>query len=191
MSIKLCFTLHIWVNSSQGFCLSKVIKFVSNFKVTPKVLNWNGSMCSTDLVICNSQATLFELFWSWSFILSFFLVYLFISLACQSPYTTTATAFRCFPWFLLIVFLLYFGNKLLNKHILKVCVALCTWLWMKGGRNVPWPFWRKCHRVGRAGLLQKAEGYELTLRCWMQVVDHLWRGDQDFLGMHRMVPHGT
>lgn len=39
MSIKLGFALHIWVNSSQGFCLSKVIKFVPKFKLVLKAKN--------------------------------------------------------------------------------------------------------------------------------------------------------
>jgi len=62
MSVKLYFTFHFWVNSSQEFCLSKVIKFVSNFKVVLKVTNLKESMCSTDLVVCHSGEALFELF---------------------------------------------------------------------------------------------------------------------------------
>lgn len=59
MCLLNCSALHIWVNSSQRFCLSKVIKFVSKFKVVLKAGNLEGSMCSTDLVVCASEEPLF------------------------------------------------------------------------------------------------------------------------------------
>lgn len=60
MSIKLGFAFHIWVNSSQGFCLSKVIKFVPKFKLVLKAKNLKEARTQQIWLVCSSEETYFN-----------------------------------------------------------------------------------------------------------------------------------
>lgn len=59
MSIKLGFALHIWVNSSQGFCLSKLIKFVPKFKLVLKAKNLKKACTQQIWLVYTSEEALF------------------------------------------------------------------------------------------------------------------------------------